>query len=49
MFGFGKPKCAQCGMELKPEKDIYEWKGKKFCCHNCKTLFRHKKKKGGGS
>lgn len=47
MFGFGKPKCAQCGMEFKPETEVYEWQEKKFCCQDCKTNFRHKKVKGG--
>jgi hypothetical protein len=45
MFGFGKPKCAQCGMELK--ETFYEWRGKKFCCQDCKRAYRVGSKKGG--
>jgi len=44
MFLFGKQKCAQCGMELGDK--FYEWKGKKFCCEECKKAYIMKNKKG---
>ena len=44
-FRIGKPKCAQCGVELK--KEFYEWQGKKFCCKACKRAYRLRSRKKG--
>jgi len=50
MFGFGQPKCPQCGMKLDPkaEDQTYEWNGKRFCSEGCKRSFRVKTNTGGG-
>ncbi|HLC39969.1 MAG TPA: transcriptional regulator [archaeon] len=33
-------KCADCGMKLTEEMEVFEWDGRKFCCDNCKRNFR---------
>jgi len=45
----GKEKCADCGMKLTSEMEVYEWEGKKFCCEDCKRKFRVKSNTGKSS
>ncbi len=47
MFGFGQPKCPQCGMALDKQKQMHEWNGKEFCSEGCKKNFRVSKHTGG--